>query len=63
MISDTDMIRYESDICDELMYMLYKLDIGHNKVVRYWMANELYILLKHGPDKLASHRNDHNWWG
>jgi hypothetical protein len=60
---DTNMINYESDICDSLTYMLYKLDIGHNGVVRHWMAKELYILLRHGPDKLYNYRNDSNWWG
>jgi hypothetical protein len=54
---------HESNICDDLMYTLSRLDIGHNRVVRYWMANELYILLRHGSEQLDKHRNDNNWWG
>lgn len=56
-------ISSEFDICDDLMYMLSSIDIGHNRVVRYHMANELYILLKYGPDELARHRGNSSWWG
>jgi hypothetical protein len=54
----------ENGICDDLMYILSRLDIGHDRVVRYWMANDLYILLKYGSTRLEEHRrNDRNWWG
>jgi hypothetical protein len=53
----------ESAICDSLMYTLSRLDMGHDGVVRYHMANELYILLKYGALELQKHRSDINWWG
>ena len=51
------------DYCDDLMYTLSRLDLGHNRTVRYWMAQELHILLTEGPDALKKHRDDNNWWG
>ena len=51
------------DYCDDLMYTLCRLEIGCNRVVRYWMAVELNILLTEGPDALKKHRDDNNWWG
>jgi len=53
----------ESVMCEGLMYTLSHLGIGHNRVVRYIFANELYILLKYGPLELKRHRNNNNWWG
>lgn len=54
---------YGFDYCDDLMYTISRLDIGHNRTIRYWMAQELYILLTEGPDVLKKHREDNNWWG
>lgn len=54
---------HESAICDNLMGILSRLDIGHNRVIRYHMANELYILLKYGVLDLQRHRSNNNWWG
>ena len=56
-------ISYESGICQDLMRMLSNLDIGHNRVVRHWMAEELRILLVYGAEVLMKHRLDDNWWG
>jgi hypothetical protein len=62
---DDDFCRHthESVMCDNLMYTLTRLDIGHNRVVRYLFANELYILLKYGSLELQKHRSNNNWWG
>lgn len=61
--NELEEFAHESNICDNLMYILDKLDIGHNRVVRYWMANELYILLTEGKEALDRRRSDDNWWG
>jgi hypothetical protein len=54
---------HESVMCDNIMGILSRLDIGYDKLVRYHMANELYILLKYGPIALAKHRSNNSWWG
>lgn len=55
---------HESDVCDNLMYVLSRLGIGHNRIIRHWMANELYILLSQGKQALEKHRRDEaNGWG
>jgi hypothetical protein len=51
------------DYCDDLMYTFSRLGIGDNRTVRYWMAQELYILLTEGHEALKRHRDDNNWWG
>jgi hypothetical protein len=54
---------YGFDYCDNFMYTLSRLEIGHNRTIRFWMAQELYILLTQGPHALKKHRDDNNWWG
>lgn len=44
------------NMCDDLMYTLCRLDIGYNRVIRYWMAVELHILLTLGEDALEAYR-------
>jgi len=53
----------QQSLCSHLISMLSSLGIGPDTRLRYYVANELYFLLKLGPIELEKHRNDSNWWG
>ena len=53
-----------STLCHSIMHLLHQLNIGHNRVIRYWMGVELHILLSQGKQALEKHRRDEaNGWG
>lgn len=55
---------YPSTLCHGIMYLLHRLDIGHNRVLRHWMGVELHILLSQGKQALEEYRREEaNGWG
>jgi hypothetical protein len=56
MIND-EYEEYQFDICEDFTFMLYKLDLFHNRTVKYWYTRDLCTLLVHGKDILNELRD------